>query len=92
MTFLDGFDGTVVQVVQNGNILSSFGKSFFVYADLWKQRWFLSSFFPSNSTFDDIPCSIPIESQNCHGSFDGLRHQQDFDRKPLKHERESTMR
>jgi hypothetical protein len=33
-----------------------------------------------------------MESLNRHGSLDGLSYLRDFDRKPLKHDRESTIR
>lgn len=92
LSFLDHFNGTVIQIVQDRNILSSLGESFFVDADPWKKRWFRSSFSTSNGTFDVMRNHIPVESQNCHGTFDGLSHKSDFDSKPLKHEHGATMR
>ena len=73
-------------------MFSSLGDCFFVDADPWKQRWFLSRFSTSNCKFDDMSSRIPLQSQNCHGLFDSLSLQYNFDGRPLKHERESTMR
>ncbi len=70
MSFLDRFNGTVVRVVQDRNILPLLGERFLVDGDPWRQRWFLSSFPASNGTFDDMTGNILSESQNRHGQFD----------------------
>ena len=51
-------NGTVVQVVQDGNIRSSLGEHLFVDADPWTPGWFHSISPASNGTFDDTPSRI----------------------------------
>jgi hypothetical protein len=91
MSFLDGFDRTLIQVVDDCHVALPLGECLFIDTDSRQQRGLFASLAAGNSSFDDMPGCIPLKSQDRHSSFDRLSHLKDLNSEPFEKHRESAM-
>jgi hypothetical protein len=87
----EGFDRTVVQIVEQSDVVMSLLESLFIKADAGKQFVQFPVLAPRDGPHDNVPSLIRLRPQNAHRALDRLCGQQNINGQSFKEYCESTV-